>query len=69
MCNFSPLLTLSFSSILSWQADFNGRSDYGPFIENGIPAGGLETGAEVIKTAEERTMFGGLAGMCHFCDC
>ena len=28
---------------------FNGRSDYGPFIAAGIPAGGLFTGAEGIK--------------------
>ena len=41
---------------------FDGRSDYGPFIEAGIPAGGLFTGAEGIKTAEERTVFGGTAG-------
>lgn len=39
---------------------FNGRSDYGPFISTGIPAGGLATGAEVIKNATERTIFGGL---------
>ena len=32
---------------------FDGRSDYGPFIDVGIPAGGLFTGAEGIKTAEE----------------
>ena len=30
--------------------DFNGRSDYGPFLEQGIPAGGLFTGAEELKT-------------------
>ena len=41
---------------------FDGRSDYGPFIEAGIPAGGLFTGAEGIKTAEETTVFGGTAG-------
>ena len=29
---------------------FDGRSDYGPFIAAGIPAGGLFTGAEEIKT-------------------
>ena len=32
---------------------FDGRSDYGPFIAVGIPAGGLFTGAEGIKTAEQ----------------
>ena len=41
---------------------FDGRSDYGPFIEAGIPAGGLFTGAEGIKTAEEATVFDGIAG-------
>jgi Zn-dependent M28 family amino/carboxypeptidase len=33
--------------------DFDGRSDYGPFIAAGIPAGGLFTGAEGIKTAAQ----------------
>ncbi len=42
--------------------DFSGRSDYGPFIAAGIPAGGLFTGAEDIKTAEEQTLWGGTAG-------
>ncbi|WP_241265606.1 M28 family metallopeptidase [Streptomyces boncukensis] len=43
-------------------ADFDGRSDYGPFIEAGIPAGGSKTGAEGIKTAEEARLWGGTAG-------
>jgi aminopeptidase Y len=42
--------------------DFSGRSDYGPFIAVGIPAGGLFTGAEVIKTPEEALIWGGTAG-------
>jgi Zn-dependent M28 family amino/carboxypeptidase len=42
--------------------DFSGRSDYGPFIAVGIPAGGLFTGAEGIKTAEEQAIYGGVAG-------
>jgi Zn-dependent M28 family amino/carboxypeptidase len=42
-------------------ADFDGRSDYGPFIEAGIPAGGSKTGAEGIKTAEEAKLWGGKA--------
>ena len=33
--------------------EFDGRSDYFAFINNGIPAGGLFTGAEGIKTAAE----------------
>ena len=41
---------------------FDGRSDYGPFIEAGIPAGGLFTGAEGLKTAEEAETYGGTAG-------
>jgi len=42
--------------------DFSGRSDYGPFIEAGIPSGGLFTGAEGIKTAAEALIWGGTAG-------
>ena len=42
--------------------DFSGRSDYGPFIAAGIPAGGLFTGAEGIKTPEEAALWGGTAG-------
>ena len=40
---------------------FTGRSDYGPFLEMGIPAGGLDTGAEGIKSMAHRKVFGGLA--------
>jgi Zn-dependent M28 family amino/carboxypeptidase len=43
-------------------ADFSGRSDYRAFQLQGIPAGGLFTGAEVPKTAEEAAIFGGVAG-------
>ncbi|MEW9533816.1 M28 family metallopeptidase [Microbispora sp. NPDC049125] len=42
--------------------DFDGRSDYGPFITAGIPAGGLFTGAEGVKTPQEQALFGGTAG-------
>ncbi|MFC4062319.1 M28 family metallopeptidase [Planomonospora corallina] len=42
--------------------DFDGRSDYGAFIANGIPSGGIFTGAEGIKTAEQAAKFGGTAG-------
>ncbi len=44
---------------------FSGRSDYGPFIEVGIPAGGLFTGAEEIKTPEQAAVYGGTAGIPH----
>jgi Zn-dependent M28 family amino/carboxypeptidase len=40
--------------------NFTGRSDYGPFIENGIPAGGLFTGAEETKTEQQQKSYGGL---------
>jgi Zn-dependent M28 family amino/carboxypeptidase len=40
---------------------FDGRSDYGPFIAAGIPAGGLFTGAEDVKTPEQAAVFGGTA--------
>jgi Zn-dependent M28 family amino/carboxypeptidase len=41
---------------------FDGRSDYQAFIDNGIPSGGLFTGAEVIKTEEQAAIWGGTAG-------
>ena len=41
---------------------FDGRSDYDGFIKNGIPAGGIATGAEGVKTKKEEAMFGGKAG-------
>ena len=44
---------------------FDGRSDYGPFIFAGIPAGGLFTGAEEIKTAEQAAIYGGTAGQAY----
>jgi Zn-dependent M28 family amino/carboxypeptidase len=42
--------------------EFSGRSDYQAFIENDIPSGGLFTGAEEIKTAEQAAIWGGTAG-------
>lgn len=44
---------------------FDGRSDYGPFIENGVAAGGLFTGAEGIKTEEQEAIYGGVAGLAY----
>ena len=43
-------------------AQFSGRSDYQAFIEAGIPSGGLFTGAEQVKTAEQESIWGGTAG-------
>lgn len=42
---------------------FDGRSDYGPFIDAGIPAGGLFSGAEDIKSPEQAALYGGVAGV------
>jgi Zn-dependent M28 family amino/carboxypeptidase len=47
------------------ESAFDGRSDYGPFIERGIPAGGIATGAEGVKTAAEAKAFGGRAGKAY----
>ncbi|KAK0631044.1 hypothetical protein B0T17DRAFT_529953 [Bombardia bombarda] len=41
---------------------FDGRSDYDGFIRNGIPGGGIATGAEGVKTKDEAKMFGGKEG-------
>ncbi|GAA2887956.1 M28 family metallopeptidase [Pseudonocardia halophobica] len=41
--------------------DFDGRSDYGPFIAAGIPSGGLFTGAEERKSAQQAQQWGGQA--------
>jgi len=73
--NIQNLLTTYFDfADLPWNLTaFTGRSDYGPFIENGIPAGGLFTGAEVIKPKEYRADYGGLANAsfdtCYHADC
>jgi len=44
---------------------FDGRSDYGEFIANGIPAGGLFTGAEVIKSAASQAKYGGITNAAY----
>jgi Zn-dependent M28 family amino/carboxypeptidase len=44
---------------------FDGRSDYDAFISVGIPAGGLFTGAEGIKTPEQAAIYGGTAGLAY----
>ncbi|GIF26862.1 aminopeptidase S [Actinoplanes tereljensis] len=52
--------------------DFDGRSDYGPFIAAGIPAGGIFTGAEGRKTAAQVTLWGGTAAAfdpCYHASC
>jgi Zn-dependent M28 family amino/carboxypeptidase len=51
--------------LASSPTEFSGRSDYGPFIAVGIPAGGLFSGAEGLKTAAEATVYGGTAGVAY----
>jgi Zn-dependent M28 family amino/carboxypeptidase len=57
----------------SAETPFSGRSDYGPFIAQGIPAGGLFTGAEGIKTPAQQAIYGGTAGIqydpCYHASC
>ncbi|SDL01988.1 aminopeptidase Y [Nonomuraea maritima] len=61
------LLTAFFRSrgLATVGADFDGRSDYGPFVKAGIPAGGIFTGAEGVKTPQEAQLFGGTAGAAY----
>jgi Zn-dependent M28 family amino/carboxypeptidase len=68
-----------FEIFFTWQeipyedSEFSGRSDYQAFIQNGIPASGLFTGAEVPKTEEQEAIWEGVAGEsydpCYHQDC
>jgi Zn-dependent M28 family amino/carboxypeptidase len=44
------------------ETPFDGRSDYGPFIWTGIPAGGLFTGAESTMSRGEAELYDGVRG-------
>ena len=46
-------------------APMQGGSDQLPFLEAGVPVGGLFTGAGGLKTAQEATLFGGTAGVAY----
>jgi Zn-dependent M28 family amino/carboxypeptidase len=48
--------------LASGQTTFDGRSDYLAFIDVGIPAGGLFTGAEDVKTEPQQAVYGGAEG-------
>lgn len=67
--NGSALIEDTFTDFFSSQGeesdptDFDGRSDYFAFINAGIPAGGLFTGAEGIKSAQQAADYGGTAGL------
>ncbi|MEV0701275.1 M28 family metallopeptidase [Saccharopolyspora sp. NPDC050389] len=56
---------LAAAGVATEGTDFDGRSDYGPFIEVGIPAGGTFTGAEDTKTPEQAEKWGGQAGQAY----
>lgn len=43
----------------------DGGSDYAAFVQNGIPIGGLFTGAGQIKTEREAALFGGKSGVAY----
>lgn len=42
---------------------FDGRGDWNPFAQAGIPVGALCTGNEEIKTVEQQALWGGSAGV------
>ncbi|MBB4933719.1 Zn-dependent M28 family amino/carboxypeptidase [Lipingzhangella halophila] len=48
--------------LVSEPTALNGRSDYGAFLEAGIPSGGLFSGADGVKTEEQVGYYGGTAG-------
>jgi Zn-dependent M28 family amino/carboxypeptidase len=64
----SPAIEDLFESFYTMQGEpyddaaFDGRSDYRAFMLNNIPSGGLFTGAEVPKTAEQVSIWGGTLG-------
>lgn len=41
---------------------YDGRGDWAPFAMAGVPVGGLSTGGEALKTAEQAQLWGGEAG-------
>jgi len=50
-------------ALASEGSEISFRSDYAQFFTDGIPFGGLFTGAEEIKTEEQAAKFGGEAGV------
>ena len=51
------------SQNLPWDyTDFSGRSDYGPFLAEGIVAGGLFSGADEAKRQEQRDRYDQMLG-------
>jgi Zn-dependent M28 family amino/carboxypeptidase len=52
---------LKFAGKTAQDTAFDGRSDYDGFTQAGIPAGGLFSGAEGKKTADQAKLWGGAA--------
>ncbi|KAA8911641.1 hypothetical protein FN846DRAFT_773832 [Sphaerosporella brunnea] len=53
------------AGLVSAPTEFDGRSDYGPFLDAGVPSGGLFTGAEGLKTEQQAKWWGGSAGVAY----
>jgi aminopeptidase S len=49
-------------NVPTYEVDFDGRSDYAPFLFAGIPVGGLLTGTRELKPQSMVDMWGGKAG-------
>ena len=56
---------LAGKGIAAEGTDFDSRSDYAGFVAAGIPAGGLFTGAEDLKTEAQAAKWGGQAGIAY----
>ncbi|QNG19978.1 M20/M25/M40 family metallo-hydrolase [Rhodococcus triatomae] len=52
---------LGNSGIAADGTDFDGRSDYGPFVAQQIPSGGVFSGADDVKTPAQAEKWGGEA--------
>ncbi len=53
---------LAAAGVTAETIEFEGGSDYAPFVEAGIPTAGVHTGDEEEKTAEQAERWGGQAG-------
>lgn len=51
--------------IKAGDAIFGGSSDYQPFVDVGVPSGGLMTGASGVKTTQGAEWWGGEAGVAY----
>ncbi|MFO7564233.1 MAG: M28 family peptidase [Enhygromyxa sp.] len=65
---------LLYESFLEWfdahqlstsGAGFTGNSDYQPFVDAGVPSGGLATGAGGSKSQQQAETYGGAAGQAY----